>query len=111
MKCSLMLHLIWFFTVCKNTRLEVSRIQKVKGSIILHKGSNTNAAAVNLTSFFALVAKIVATFTFQNILMFNVNHLPVDSHNKYHDDRQTSLKTSQFFILSSAAKYIWRFKH
>ena len=30
MKCSIMLHFIWFFTVCKSTRLGVSSIQRVK---------------------------------------------------------------------------------
>ena len=29
MKCSMMLHFIWVFTVCKSTRLGVSSIQKV----------------------------------------------------------------------------------
>ena len=29
MKCSIMLHFIWVFTVCKSTHLGVSRIQRV----------------------------------------------------------------------------------
>ena len=34
MKFSSMLHFIWVFTVCKSTRLRVSRIQKVKGGFL-----------------------------------------------------------------------------
>ena len=30
MKCSIMLHFIWVFTVCKSTHLGVSQIQRVK---------------------------------------------------------------------------------
>ena len=30
MKCSIMLHFIWVFTVCQSTHLGVSRIQRVK---------------------------------------------------------------------------------
>ena len=30
MKCSIMLHFIWVFTVCQSTRLGVSSIQRVK---------------------------------------------------------------------------------
>ena len=30
MKCSIMLHFIWLFTVCQNTHLGVSRIQRIK---------------------------------------------------------------------------------
>ena len=33
MKCSIMLHFIWVFTVCKSTRLVVSRIQRVNDYI------------------------------------------------------------------------------
>ena len=29
-KCSIMLHFIWVFTVCKSTRLGVCRIQRIK---------------------------------------------------------------------------------
>ena len=37
MKCSIMLHFIWVFTVCKSTRLEVSQIQRVNLAVKLHE--------------------------------------------------------------------------
>ena len=34
-KCSIMLHFIWVFTVCKSTRLGLSRIQRVNSRVKL----------------------------------------------------------------------------
>ena len=35
MKCSIMLHFIWVFTVCQSTRLRVSDIQRVKVGVVM----------------------------------------------------------------------------
>ena len=33
MKCRILRHFIWGYTVCKSTRLRVSRIQRIKAKI------------------------------------------------------------------------------
>ena len=46
MKCSIMLHFIWVFTVCKSTRLGVSQIQAIK---------QAKTESVNVTSYSMLL--------------------------------------------------------
>ena len=51
MKCSIMLHFIWAFTVCKSTCLGVSRIQRVDSHLGLHYLQKYSSKYKRLTLF------------------------------------------------------------
>ena len=66
MKCSIMLHFIWVFTVCKSTRLRVSRIQWVNGGFghtvkpVLNGHSKIDKTKVLKTDDHLMPAKSIA---------------------------------------------------
>ena len=75
MKCSVMLHFILVFTVCKSTRLVASRIQRVKVKSLSSVEATVSSSYVGLSRHQVAVLLFVNTFqqVFSRVMAFAVS--------------------------------------